>query len=159
MKLRVFSSLLLLFFAAYQLAAQAVSVGAAGALSFGVGSSLGVASVIVQESVPDAFRGRVMSFYGLSFTGVMPFAALAVARIADVVGMRRELLFAAVAYCMSGMLLMPVLRRTNPETHSLASIAEHLVKDQALDIDNSDCCLTGNSEVIRARSRLRGDRR
>src|SRR5579864_7562049 len=80
MKLRVFSSLLLLFFAAYQLAAQAVSVGAAGALSFGVGSSLGVASVIVQESVPDAFRGRVMSFYGLSFAGVMPFAALAVAR-------------------------------------------------------------------------------
>jgi MFS family permease len=116
-----------------------LSVAAAGALSFGIGSSLGVASVIVQESVPDAFRGRVMSFYGLSFTGVMPFAALAVARLADVVGMRRELLLAAVAYCLSGMLLMPVLRRTNRETHSLASVAEHLVRDQALDLDNPDC--------------------
>jgi hypothetical protein len=80
-----------------------------------------------------------MSFYGLSFTGVMPFAALAVAKLADVVGMRRELLLAAVAYCLSGMLLMPVLRRTNRETQSLASVAEHLVKDQALDIDNPDC--------------------
>ena len=80
-----------------------------------------------------------MSFYGLSFTGVMPFAALAVARLADLVGMRQEPLFAAVAYCLSGMLLMPVLRRTNRETHSLASAVEHLVRDQALDLDNPDC--------------------
>jgi MFS family permease len=93
-----------------------LSVTAAAILSFGVSSSLGVASIMVQESVSDAFRGRVMSLYALAFTGVMPFAALGVARLADVIGMRRELLFAAAAYALCGMLLMPMLRRTNRET-------------------------------------------
>ncbi len=79
-----------------------LSVTAAAILSLGVSSSLGVASIMVQESVSDAFRGRVMSLYALAFTGVMPFAALGVARLADVIGMRRELLFAAGAYVASG---------------------------------------------------------
>jgi hypothetical protein len=65
-----------------------------------------------------------MSLYSLAFTGVMPFAALAVARAADVIGMRRELLFAAVAYAICGLLLMPMLRRTNGKTQSDA--AQHL---------------------------------
>ncbi len=94
-----------------------LSVAAAAIASFGVASSLGLASIMVQEGVPDALRGRVMSLYSLAFTGVMPFAALGVARLADVIGMRRELLFAAVAYAICGMLLMPMLRRTNRETH------------------------------------------
>jgi len=88
-------------------------IALAGVLSFGVASSLGVASVMVQESVPDAFRGRVMSLYGLAFTGLMPFAALAVARLADAIGMRRELPIAAIAYCVSGVLLVQMLRRTS----------------------------------------------
>jgi len=94
-----------------------LSVAAAAIASFGVASSLGLASIMVQETVPDALRGRVMSLYALAFTGVMPFAALGVARLADVIGMRREILFAAVAYAICGMLLMPMLRRTNRETH------------------------------------------
>jgi len=93
-----------------------LSVTAVAVASFGVASSLGLASIMIQESVPDALRGRVMSLYALAFTGVMPFAALGVARLADVIGMRRELLFAAVAYAICGMLLMPMLRRTNRET-------------------------------------------
>jgi MFS family permease len=101
-----------------------LSVTAAAILSFGVASSLGVASIMVQESVSDAFRGRVMSLYSLAFTGVMPFAALGVARLADVIGMRRELLFAAAAYAICGVLLMPILRRTNRQTQPDA--AQHL---------------------------------
>jgi MFS family permease len=81
-------------------------------LSLGIASSLGVASTIVQESVEDALRGRVMSLYSLAFTGVMPFAALAIARLADVTGMRRELLLAAMFYGICGLLLLPMLRRT-----------------------------------------------
>ena len=81
---------------------------------------------MVQESVPDVFRGRLMSLYGLAFTGVMPFAALAVARLADVIGMRRELLFAAAVYGICGMLLMPILRRTNREAK--ADSEQHLAK-------------------------------
>ena len=99
----------------------ALSVVAAAIASFGVASSLGLASIMVQESVPDALRGRVMSLYSLAFTGVMPFAALGVARLADVIGMRRELLFAAVADAICGVLLMPMLRKTNRETHPEAA--------------------------------------
>jgi hypothetical protein len=54
----------------------------------------------------------------------MPFAALGVARLADVIGMRRELLYAAAAYAICGMLLMPMLRRTDRETQPDA--AQHL---------------------------------
>ena len=85
-----------------------LSAAAAAIASFGGASSLGLASIMVQENVPDALRGRVMSLYSLAFTGVMPFAALGVARLADVIGMRRELLFAAVAYGICGMLVMPM---------------------------------------------------
>ena len=87
---------------------------AAGAiLSFGIASSLGAASTMVQESVPDALRGRVMSLYALVFTGVMPFAAMAIAWLADLFGMRRELLLVAVLYAICSILLIPLLRRTN----------------------------------------------
>ncbi len=89
----------------------ALSVAMAGILSFGISSSLGVASIMVQESVVDAVRGRVMSLFSLAFTGVMPFAALAIARLADVIGMRRELQIAAVLYGACGALLLPMLRR------------------------------------------------
>jgi MFS family permease len=90
-----------------------MAIAAVAILSLGISSSLGVASTMVQESVPDALRGRVMSLYSLVFTGVMPFAALAIARLADVTGMRRELLLAAILYGMCGMILLPMLRRTN----------------------------------------------
>jgi MFS family permease len=91
----------------------ALSVAAVVILSFGIASTLGVASTMVQESVPDALRGRVMSLYSLSFTGVAPFAALAIARLADLIGMRRELLLAATLYGICGLFVMPILRRTN----------------------------------------------
>ena len=71
---------------------------------------------MVQEGVPDTLRGRVMGIYSLAFTGVAPFAALAVARLADVIGMRRELLLAAVLYAVCGVLLIRMLRRTNRES-------------------------------------------
>ena len=94
----------------------AVSIAAAAVLSFGISSTLGVASTMVQESVPDALRGRVMSLYSLAFTGVAPFAALAIARLADVIGMRQELLLASLLYFVCGVLLIPMLRRTNRES-------------------------------------------
>jgi len=91
-----------------------LAITAVAILSFGISSSLGVASTMVQESAPDALRGRVMSLYSLAFTGVMPFAAMAVAQLADVIGMRHELILSAVLYGISGMLLWRMLRKTNP---------------------------------------------
>jgi len=98
-----------------------LTIAAVAILSLGIASSLGVASTMVQESVHDALRGRVMSLYSLAFTGVMPFAALAIARLADVTSMRRELLLSAVLYGICGMLLLPMLQRTNP-TEALSGV-------------------------------------
>jgi MFS family permease len=95
-----------------------LTIAAVAILSLGISSSLGVASTMVQESVPDALRGRVMSLYALAFTGVMPFAALAVARLADVIGMRRELIVSVVLYGICGMLLLRMLRKTNHGPHA-----------------------------------------
>ena len=95
----------------------ALSVVTVAILSFGISSSLGLASVMVQESVSDVLRGRVMSLYSLAFTGVMPFAALAVGWLSDVAGMRRELQLAAALYGMCGVLLTAMLRRTTRVTH------------------------------------------
>ena len=95
-----------------------LTIAAVAILSFGVSSSLGVASTMVQENAPDAIRGRVMSLYSLAFTGVMPFAALVAARLADVIGMRRELIVSAVLYSICGMLLLRMLRKTNHRQHA-----------------------------------------
>ena len=112
------ASLFLISLAVFALAWShnlALSAAAAVVLSFGISSTLGLASTMVQESVPDGLRGRVMSLYSLAFTGVAPFAALGVARLADVIGMRREQIIAAVLYKLCGILLIPVLRRSNRE--------------------------------------------
>ena len=45
-------------------------------LSFSVASLMGRVAQTVQERVPGELRGRVMGIYSLSFTGVLPFAAL-----------------------------------------------------------------------------------
>ena len=95
-----------------------LTIAAVAILSLGISSSLGVASTMVQESIQDILRGRVMSLYALAFTGVMPFAALAVARLADVIGMRRELIVSAVLYGICGMLLLRMFRKTNLEPYT-----------------------------------------
>jgi MFS family permease len=111
----IMSALIVIKIALFALAwshSLGLTMAAVGILSFGISSSLGVASTMVQESVPEALRGRVMSLYSLAFTGVMPFAALAVARLADVIGMRHELLLSAVLYGICGLLLWRTLRKT-----------------------------------------------
>src|SRR5205823_3894854 len=88
-----------------------VSAASVALQSLAIATSLGLASIMVQELVPDALRGRVMSLYSLMFTGVMPFASLLVTRLADLIGMRRELQIAAVLYGVVAQILMWQLNR------------------------------------------------
>lgn len=87
-----------------------VAVAAAGVQSFAIAHSLGLVSIMIQEEVPDELRGRVMSLYSLTFTGVMPFSALLITAVADGIGMRLELQAAGVLYALAGAVLILRLR-------------------------------------------------
>ena len=89
-----------------------LSAGSIALQSLAISTSLGLSSIMVQEMVPDALRGRVMSLYSLMFTGVMPFASLLVTKLADLIGMRHELQIAAVLYGVVAQLLMWRLNRS-----------------------------------------------
>lgn len=88
-----------------------LSAAAVAFQSLAIATSLGLASIIMQEMVPDALRGRVMSLYSLMFTGVMPFSALLITKLADWLGMRQELQISAVLYASGALLLMWRLHR------------------------------------------------
>lgn len=92
-----------------------VPVAAMAVQSFAISHSLGLASLMIQESVPDELRGRVMSLYSLTFTGIMPFAALAVSKAADSMGMRLELQVSGVLFTLFGLALMARLRAVQAE--------------------------------------------
>jgi MFS family permease len=91
-----------------------VSAVAMGIQSVAISQSVGLASIMVQEVVPDELRGRVMSLWSLTFTGVMPIGSLFASGLSDWLGMRIELQLAAVLYGVGGALLLLKLRRAAP---------------------------------------------
>ncbi len=54
-------------------------------------------NTLIQNEVPDVFRGRVMSLYTLSWFGIAPFGALLMGSIANVIGTPAAIAIAAVA--------------------------------------------------------------
>ena len=75
-------------------------------LSFSFSSQLGLIQVMLQESTPGQFRGRVMSLSGISFNGPMPFAALAAAGLAAILGMPAVMIGAAGLYMATTAVLL-----------------------------------------------------
>jgi MFS family permease len=91
-----------------------ISVAAVVLQSLGISLSIGLVSIMIQESVPDALRGRVMSLYTLTFTGIMPFGALGIPAVAERIGMRWELQGAAVLYALGAAVMLVRLSRRRP---------------------------------------------
>jgi MFS family permease len=93
----------------------AVAVPLVLVLSFSVSSLMGRISQTIQHLVPDELRGRVMGVFGMTFTGLMPYAALLLSGLADAVGFPHMLqicvgLYAALATAV--LLRVPPLRST-----------------------------------------------
>jgi MFS family permease len=89
--------------AAFQFAIAGVSnvyvaAGAVTVLAFCVALCGGLSNTIIQITVPNELRGRVMGLYSLSFLAIMPFAALGLGFLADRIGLRETLRLMAVAY-------------------------------------------------------------
>jgi MFS family permease len=60
-------------------------------------------NTIIQTIIDDKMRGRVMSFYTMSFLGFMPFGSLLVGTLAESLGTQTALLIGGVV-CMAGAL-------------------------------------------------------
>jgi MFS family permease len=52
------------------------------------------ANTLIQTAVPDHYRGRVMSFFAMSFTGMMPLGAIGSGWLADQIGLSGALAIA-----------------------------------------------------------------
>jgi len=71
-------------------------------------------STILQTIVEDEKRGRVMSFYTMSFMGTVPVGSLAAGALADVIGAPLTLLLSGSCCMIAGLALwtqLPLLRR------------------------------------------------
>jgi MFS family permease len=75
-------------------AAAALVVG----MNVNVALALGLNSTILQITVPNELRGRVMSVQGMMFTGLMPITAYGLGQLADQIGMRLTIRLSSIAY-------------------------------------------------------------
>ena len=66
---------------------------------FGMILLLNTSNMLVQALVPDEMRGRVLSFYAMSFLGMAPLGSLLLGAAADIVGVR-EVLSVSGAFCL-----------------------------------------------------------
>jgi len=82
------------------------AAGSLTCLALGVSTLVGLSNTVVQERAPAEIRGRVSAIAGLSFFGLLPFAGMVMASLADWIGLREALLAAAIAYALIGCLVL-----------------------------------------------------
>jgi MFS family permease len=109
----------------FALAAPALTM-----ISLGLSMNFGLANTIVQERAPAHLRGRISAVMGLSFFGLMPIAGLVVTSLSDLIGMRRALASAAIAYGLCALFIVsraarniskiPVLEKSEAEAVTAA---------------------------------------
>lgn len=75
-------------------------------LAVGVSTLVGLANTIVQERSPAELRGRVSAVAGLSFFGILPFAAVAMGWMTDLFSLRHVLLGSAICYAAIGCFVL-----------------------------------------------------
>jgi len=75
-------------------------------LALGVSSLIALSNTVVQERAPDEIRGRVAAVAGLSFFGLLPFAGMIMAAVADWIDIRHALLYSACCYAVIGMFVL-----------------------------------------------------
>jgi MFS family permease len=91
--------LLALFFAFF--------TGLAGTLMAGMGNNM------IQATVEDTYRGRVMSLWGLLFIGLMPIGQLTLGALGSLLGIREALVIGGAITVTAGLYAwarVPVLR-------------------------------------------------
>jgi len=91
----------------------AVSLVSAGALQGFLAMLMGSVNQTVQARVPSELRGRVTALFGMAFTSVLPFSAMAFTALSDVVGLQLLMVVSCVAFLLAcGALLLNARRGT-----------------------------------------------
>jgi MFS family permease len=88
-----------------------LAVGLCTVLSFCSAMMLGTVTQTVQDRVPPELRGRVMALFAMAFTAVLPFSALALSALSDVVGYRRMMAACALLFGAIGSVLLVQMGR------------------------------------------------
>jgi MFS family permease len=106
-----------------------VAAGSLIVLSLGVSTLAGLSNTIVQERAPGPMRGRVSSIVAMSFFGLMPFAALGITNVSDLLGMRNALLISAASYLTAGLYILngPGRHLREPPAAAVASVTNDAV--------------------------------
>jgi MFS family permease len=81
-------------------------------VGFGIIVTAAGANMILQSLVDDAVRGRVVSFYAMSFLGVVPFGALAGGSLANAIGAPGTIFLFGGCCVLAGLVLGGRLRKT-----------------------------------------------
>jgi sugar phosphate permease len=80
-------------------------------LSFCVSSLMGRIAQTIQHQVPNELRGRVMAVYGMTFFGVLPYAALGASALTDAIGFGRTLQWCTGLYVTGAWIVLARLPR------------------------------------------------
>ncbi len=83
-------------------------------LGFGIIVTGAGINMILQSVVDDNKRGRIVSFYTMSFLGMMPFGALASGNLANLIGAPKTAMVFGIACMVAGLLIGARLRRDSP---------------------------------------------
>jgi MFS family permease len=98
-------------------------------LSLGVSTLAGLTNTIIQERAPGPMRGRVSSIVAMSFFGLMPFSALGITNVADLLGIRNALLISAGSYLVTAIYVLngPGRHLREPPAVAVAPVADEVV--------------------------------
>ena len=102
-------AVILICFALFSLSQATFFLWAAASLTslaLGVSSLISLANTVVQERSPEEIRGRVAAVAGLSFFGLLPFAGMIMAGLADWFGIRQALFYSACCYAVIGLFVL-----------------------------------------------------
>lgn len=104
-----FSLSLVLFSFAKTFASSLIILVGAGFFSL---LALAIINTIIQEKVPDAFRGRVLSIYLITFSGTIPFGSLLAGLLAQSFGVQTTLFWLGlVCFILFVLMSKKLLRR------------------------------------------------
>jgi MFS family permease len=115
-----------------------LSLAIAPFCGFGLLVALAASNTLLQTYVDDDKRGRVMSFYSMSFMGMAPFGSLLSGLAAERIGAPRTLLISGIICAAAGLVLLsnlPYLARITEAHRSARDLADPVTPDVQTGVD------------------------